>query len=136
MTQRAEESTSTFPRNNRLGKRHVCRTGENPKEPPQPKETGKRERTSLQPQAELSEKEIKYHESAKKSRTERHGRPPRLIHEYRLKQLGVSPFSLEIEAEIPQPGFHLPKFAKFDPKASEAYTHLIHFRNTISLYPK
>lgn len=72
----------------------------------------------------------------KKSRTEKHGRPPRPSYDHRLKELGVSPFSSEIEAELPPAGFHLPKFTKFDPKDWGAYTHLIQFSHTIVLWTR
>lgn len=62
-----------------------------------------------------------------------YGRPPR-SNEYRMKQLTISPFTPEIDNEPTPPGFHLPKFTKFDRVFTEAYTHLVHFRNVIRIY--
>ncbi|XP_058217397.1 uncharacterized protein LOC131328472 [Rhododendron vialii] len=59
------------------------------------------------------------------------GKPPRPGFERQLKDLGVLPFTSHIINTTAESNVHLPKFTKFDPTTCEAYTHLIHFRQTI-----
>ncbi|XP_058189636.1 uncharacterized protein LOC131307239 [Rhododendron vialii] len=70
---------------------------------------------------------------SKRTKMDEHGKPPRPGFERQLKDLGVSPFMPHIINMTAEPNFHLPKFTKFDPITCEAYTHLIHFRQTIEL---
>ncbi|KAI8529998.1 hypothetical protein RHMOL_Rhmol11G0019900 [Rhododendron molle] len=79
-----------------------------------------------------SAKEPKERDS-ERTKTDEHGKPPCPGFGRQLKDLGVSPFTSHIINTPPESTFHLPKFTKFDPATCEAYTHLIHFRQTIEL---
>ena len=48
-------------------------------------------------------------------------------------QLIQSPFSPTIDHYRPPRGFTSPKFKKYEP-TSDAYVHLVHFRQMMSLY--
>ena len=50
-----------------------------------------------------------------------------------MEQLSLSPFSRAIDAEVLPPDFGVPKFNRYEPK-TDAYTHLIHYRQIMSLY--